>query len=148
MFQKSTLSSQENNLIGVDYGLTNSGIAVSIDGVVSPLTVIVSKNFEHFQRELETLVFKYKVKKIIFGLPLSADGSENKQSLLVRQAVNNLKKKIKTPILFVNEYASTTSYLSNGNRANLSRKTVQKRNDKEAAAIILRDYIDNLNSSS
>lgn len=144
MFPKSKSPSKESSIIAVDYGTTNSGIAVSVEGVVSPLVVINSKNFEHFQRELESLILKYNAKKLIFGLPLSADGKENKQSLVVRQVVNNLKKKVKTPIFYVNEYGSTASYLSNGIVSTLSRKTKINQNDKEAAAIILRDYLDSL----
>lgn len=144
MFPKLKSQSQDSSLISVDYGTTNSGIAVALDGVVSPLTVIASKNFEHFQKELENLIVKYKTKKIIFGLPLSADGRENKQSLIVRQIVNNLKKKIKIPIVYVNEYASTSSFLTSGVASTLSRKTKIKQNDKQSAAIILRDYLDNL----
>lgn len=138
--------SQDNKevILGIDYGLTNTGIAMSIDGVVSPLKIINSKNFNHFQSELAKLILQYRAKKIVIGLPLSHDGKENKQSIIVRQVVNNLKKYIKTPFIYINEYGTTQSFLSNGFISGVSRKARNKQNDSHSAALILENYFDSL----
>ena len=130
--------SPNNNevLLGLDYGLTNTGLALSIDGIVSPLKIVNSKNFNHFQAELSNLIFKN---------PLSHDGKENRQSIVVRQVVNNLKKYIKIPIIYINEYGTTQNSLSNGIVTNLSKKTRNKESDHYSAALILETYLDSLN---
>jgi putative Holliday junction resolvase len=139
--------SPKNNevLLGVDYGLTNTGLALSIDGIVSPLKIVNSKNFNHFQAELSNLIFKNRVSKLIIGIPLSHDGKENKQSIVVRQVVNNLKKYIKIPIIYINEYGTTQNSLSNGIVTNVSKKTRNKESDHYSAALILETYLDSLN---
>lgn len=140
----SQLQNNKDTLLGLDYGLVNTGIAICESGVVSPLSIINSKNFNHLMTSISTLVIKYKVNKIVIGLPLSASGAENPQTLKVRQFVNNLKKYIKIPIIYVNEYGSTQEFLSNGVMANISRKKV-KQNDKYSAALILEYYLEGLN---
>jgi len=140
----SQLQSNSENILGIDYGLVNTGLAISEYGVVSPLSIVNSKNFNHLQSSISSVVIKYKVNKIVVGLPLSASGSENPQSLKVRQFVNNLKKYIKIPIIFVNEYGSTQEFLANGVNTNISRKKV-KNNDKYSAALIINYYLESLN---
>ena len=103
-------------ILGIDYGLTNTGLALAIDGVVSPFRIVNSKNFNYFQSEISTLITKYRVKKIVIGIPLSYDGKDNKQSIIVRQVVSNI-----------------------------SKKTRNKVNDHYSAAIILESYFENLN---
>lgn len=140
----SPLTKNNENLLGIDYGLVNTGVAICDGGVVSPLKIINSKNFNHLQTELATLILRNKINKVIIGLPLSASGSENPQSLKVRQFANNLKKYIKVPIVFVNEYGSTQEFLSNGVVTQISRKKA-KNNDHYSAAIILEYYLETLN---
>jgi putative Holliday junction resolvase len=134
----------KENILGIDYGLVNTGVALSESGIVSPLMVVNSKNFNHIQSILSSLIVKNKITKIVIGLPLSASGSENPQSLKVRQFVNNLKKYIKIPIIYVNEYGSTQEFLSNGVISNISRRKI-KQNDKYSAAIIIEYYLESLN---
>jgi putative Holliday junction resolvase len=140
----SQLQNNNENILGIDYGLVNTGLAISENGIVSPLSIVNSKNFNHLQSSISTIVLKYKINKIVVGLPLSASGLENPQSLKVRQFVNNLKKYIKIPIIYINEYGSTQEFLSNGVISNISRRKV-KNNDKYSAAIIIQYYLETLN---
>lgn len=130
-------------ILGIDYGLVNTGLAVSESGIISPLKIVNSKNFNHLQTEISSVVVKHRINKIVIGLPLSADGSENPQTLKVRQFANNLKKYIKIPLVFVNEYGSTGEFLSNGILTNISRKRA-KNNDHYSAGIILEFYNETL----
>lgn len=134
----------KENILGIDYGLVNTGLAISEGGIVSPLKIVNSKNFAHLQTEISSVVVKNKITKIIIGLPVSANGSENPQSLKVRQFANNLKKYIKVPMEFMNEYGSTQEFLSNGIISNISRQRAKK-NDHHSAAIILEFYLESLN---
>lgn len=140
------MSQSPNNnekILGLDYGLTNTGVAICEGSIVSPLKIINSKNFVHLQTEISNLILKNKINKIVVGLPLSVNGTENPQSLKVRQFVNNLKKYVKLPIVFVNEYGSTQEFLSNGIISGISRKKA-KNNDHYSAAMILEFYLESL----
>lgn len=130
------------NILGVDYGDTNSGFAVSVDGVSAPLKIVNSKNFFHFLQELQKVIQEYEIKLIVFGLPDSYEGKETKQSLKVRQVVNNLKKYIKIPFDYISEYGTTSEALANGIISNMSRKSRNKRNDHYSANLILVNYLD------
>jgi putative Holliday junction resolvase len=138
--------SQNNNerLLGLDYGLSHTGVAICESGIASPIKIINSKNFNHLQSEISALIVKNKINKVVVGLPLSATGHENDQSLIVRRFVNNLKKYVKIPIVYVNEYGSTQEFLSNGIVSSISRKK-KKNNDAYSASIILEYYLESLN---
>ena len=95
--------SQNNNerLLGLDYGLSHTGVAICESGIASPIKIINSKNFNHLQSEISALIVKNKINKVVVGLPLSATGHENDQSLIVRRFVNNLKMKIYKQLILV-----------------------------------------------
>jgi putative Holliday junction resolvase len=139
----SQLQENREKILGIDYGLVNTGLAICDVDIVSPLKIINSKNFTHLQTEISSVITKNRITKIVIGLPLSYDGSENPQSTKVRQFANNLKKYIKLPILFVNEFGSTQEFLSNGVISKMSRKKT-KNNDHYSAAVILEYYLESL----
>jgi putative transcription antitermination factor YqgF len=130
------------NILGVDYGETNTGFAISVDGVPSPLKVVNSKNLSHLLQEMSTVIVRYKIKLIVFGLPLNLDNQDTPQSMKVRQVVNYIKKFIKTPIVYVSEFGSTSSTLSSGIMTHASRKSRNKENDARSACFILQNYLD------
>jgi putative transcription antitermination factor YqgF len=132
----------KNNILGVDYGDVNTGFAVSTDGVSAPLKIVNSKNFFHLLQEMQKVIQVYDIKLIVFGLPDSFDNKDTKQSVKVRQVVNNLKKYIKIPFDYISEYGTTSEALANGIISNMSRKNRNKRNDHYSANLILRTYLD------
>ncbi len=132
----------KKNILGVDYGDVNTGFAVSVDGVSSPLKIVNSKNFFHLLQEMQKVIQVYEIKMIVFGLPDSFDNKDTKQSIKVRQVVNNLKKYIKIPFDYISEYGTTSEALANGIISNMSRKNRNKRNDHYSANLILRTYLD------
>jgi len=131
------------NILGVDYGEVNTGFAVSVDGISSPLKIVSSKNFFHFLQELQRVIQDYNIKLIVFGLPDSYENKDTKQSIKVRQVVNNLKKYIKIPFEYVSEYGTTSEALANGIISSMSRKSRNKKNDHYSANIILMNYLEN-----
>jgi len=149
MFQKSMFQSKINNkpkvYLGIDYGLVHTGTALSKDGVTSPYKTINSKNFNHLLSELHSIIVKEGITNIIVGIPLSHDGKENKQSLEVRKAINNLKKYIKLPIEYYNEYGTTYSntHISSGYHVGISTKKKEKIDQYSASSILESYLIDN-----
>lgn len=130
------------NILGIDYGDVNTGLAISVDGITTPLKIVNSKNFFHFLTEVQRVIEEYNIKLVVVGLPDSYDNKETKQSLIVRQVVNNLKKYIKIPFEYISEYGTTSEALANGIISNVSRKSRNKRNDHYSAELILRNYLE------
>lgn len=118
------------NLLAIDYGTKNIGLArASMDvEVVLPFGRVKNQEI----KKLIELIKKEKIDKIIVGLPLGLDGTENKNTQRVRKFVDELKKEINTPVEFITEIFSSQA----GDRmgAGVSR-------DEKAAMIILQSYL-------
>jgi putative Holliday junction resolvase len=111
--------------IALDIGKVRIGVARSVLGIISPLMVL-ERAQSRGEKEILALISQENIDGIIVGLPLSADGSENKQCLDVRAFTNRLKKRTSLPIVFQDEYLSSLE--TDGN-------------DARAAALILQRYI-------
>lgn len=136
------MSKKPEVLLGIDLGLVHTGLALSKGGITSPYKTINSKNFNHLMSEIHSVIVKEGITNIIVGIPLSHDGKENKQSLEVRKIVNNLKKYIKVPIEYYNEYGTTFSHshLSSGYHVGVATKKKEKI-DQYSASSILESYL-------
>jgi putative Holliday junction resolvase len=111
--------------IAIDVGTVRVGIARSILGIVCPIMVL-DRAQSRAEKEILALIVREKIDGIIIGLPLSEDGSENKQCIDVRSFANRLMKRTPIPIVFQDEYL--TSLESDGH-------------DAKAAALILQRFI-------
>jgi putative holliday junction resolvase len=116
--------------LGVDYGAKRIGLAVSDEsGVLAfPRGIVAGV------REIERLVKKEGVEKVIVGLPKSLDGSETEQTRETRTFAEVLKKKIAIPVEFENEILTTRLVEKQG----VGKAHV----DESAAAVILQAYLD------
>lgn len=122
------------NVLGIDYGLKRIGLAISVDGIISPLEVIL--NNEITFTKIQEIIKDYQVKKIYVGI---SDGNVANKTL---EFVKDLGGMINLPIETVEEAVSTIEadaiYLSNKNK----KRDYKKNIDSVAAAVILRRVID------
>jgi len=129
------------NLIGIDYGDTNIGVALGRAGYVTPLEVITTHDAGTAINKIARLAIENKVNTFIVGLATTESGKETHQSLETRKFAKLLKIMTKKPIKFVSEYASSKD--AHAEReffgASTSRKALQ---DHIAAAVILKRYFD------
>lgn len=123
------------NLLGIDYGTKNIGLAKAntVVSVVVPFGVIDNTNHAEALKKIASVVQEQRIDKIIAGLPLGLDGSENKNTARVKEFFDNLKKEISVPLEFVNEIFS--SHASDRMSGGASR-------DEKSAMIILQSYFD------
>jgi len=136
------------NYIGIDYGLTNVGIAIgqSITGTAAALkTIKVNKKFNW--EALDEIIKQWQPEAIIIGLPLTEDG---KEQLITKQTRNFNKKVINRYNLPVHEvderYSSMQAqeaFAEARKIGNAKRKGSQKL-DSHAAKNILQRWLDNL----
>lgn len=119
------------NILSVDYGQKNIGLAWCDNGIGAPLPFGVVKGGDIF--ELVKIIKTEKIDKVIIGLPLGMDGKEKANTARVREFGEKLKKEISVSVEFYDERFSSQ-------QADRSEGGVSR--DEKAALIILQSYLD------
>lgn len=119
--------------LGVDYGESRVGIAISDDEgkIAFPRKTVSAKTVI---REIKSLVKKESIKKVIVGLPLSLGNRETDQTKAVRKFAKELHLSLTIPVEFENEIFTT--------RMAEKAQVKKEHADAAAAAIILQSYLD------
>ena len=102
-------------LVGLDLGSKTLGVAVSdrLKIIASPLSTIQRKGIKKDLSKLKDILDEYEIGGFIIGLPLSLDGSENKQTKLVRNFDNELSFYFNLPSVLWDERFSSDEILEN-----------------------------------
>lgn len=87
------------NSLAIDYGTKRIGIAISIQGVIQPLTTL--KNSPQFFEKLQQIISDYKIDQIYVGISQGAIATQTKKF------VNQLQNMLTLPISTVEEAVST-----------------------------------------
>ena len=125
--------------IGIDYGLTNIGVAMGRNGLVVPIKVIAGKSESEAIHEITRIAMENNAVKIVVGLPLSSQGKETQQSLKTRKFAKLLKIFTKKPVELYDEHSSTKEALSEAISTGISQKH-RGIKDHLSAALILKRY--------
>ena len=131
------------NLLGIDFGEKRIGIAMSLNNSVVPLNTINNTSDTAAIQEIGRYSIENKVKKIIIGIPLTADGKETPKARIVRRFGKKVKIYTKKPVEYYNEYGTSVEAMEYALDTGISQKR-RKTHDHLAAAIILKKYITDL----
>ena len=126
-------------LIGVDYGETNTGVALGRNKLTFPLKVISGRSDHTTISEISRLAAENGATTIVVGLPLGARGKETEQSKKVRKFAKLLKILTKKKVVFQNEFRSTKDADEENHIFKLIKKK-KRPSDHLAAALILKQY--------
>ena len=92
-------------LASIDVGLKRIGIAICLDGsIVMPQDAILRKNRNQAARDINTFLTEWEIEKLIVGLPLDADNSEEMERR-IKHFVSLLELSI--PIAYQDEQNSS-----------------------------------------
>ncbi len=118
------------NLLAIDYGSKNIGLAVSIQDIIFPINPISndSKKFD----QIKEIVNQYQVHKIFVGV---SDGDFAKVTL---KFVDELKNMLTCEVETVEEAVSTIEADQIFSENNKKKKNYKKLIDSISAAVILR----------
>ena len=137
-----------NYYIGLDLGSKSLGIATSSGIVVTPHKTCYFKHLD-YSVALQYLVNNFAKKDnliIVIGNPILLNGQENERTKEVNYFITLLKKLFskKTQIIKFDE--RLTSKIANNllKEVNYKRKKRNQLEDSVAAAIILKDYLDQI----
>jgi len=131
--------------IGIDYGDTRTGLAVSDERGIMAFSIgaVTARTIADAVRLVAEKITENQVKKAVLGLPKNMDGSEGFRAQKTRKFADALQEKFPDmPIEFLDERLTTkaaTFYLNETNTRGKKRKSTV---DTVAAQIILQDYLD------
>ena len=131
-------------LVGLDLGSKTLGVAVSdrLKIIASPLSTIQRKGIKKDLSKLKDILDEYEIGGFIIGLPLSLDGSENKQTKLVRNFDNELSFYFNLPSVLWDERFSSDVIFKELRKADISKTKIKNKLDQQSASYILQGYLD------
>jgi putative Holliday junction resolvase len=138
----------EERILAIDFGVKRIGLALTDPLKMFAYPFKTINNDNKTINELLSIIKEYKVQKIIIGYPLREDGRKSELMNSIEKFVQILKSRIHIDILFQDErYSSVIAY------SKVLESTVKKSKrrdkgliDKNAASIILQDYLDTYKS--
>jgi len=131
-----------NRALGIDYGDTRIGIALSDPLQIITKPYITLKNNSDFFVKLESIVNKKEVKIIVVGYPYGMKGQTTKQTEKVDLFINRLKQNIDIEVIKVDERLSSKSAENLLKKQGFKIGHNKSMIDDTSAAIILQEYID------
>ena len=96
-------------LISFDFGTRRIGIALgqTLTGTVRPLTTLSSKQQKPDWHAISALLREWQPQRLVVGLPLHMDGSEQPMTDKARRFGNQLKGRYNLPVDMVDERLSS-----------------------------------------
>ncbi len=129
-------------ILGIDYGDRQIGLALSDPFGWTAQGLEVLKNTDQIWNELQSLVEKHQVEKIVLGWPKNMDGTLGERAVLAQEWAEQLEKLLNLPVILWDERLTTIAAEKTLLEADLSRKKRKKIIDRLAAVFILQNYLD------
>ncbi len=124
-------------ILGFDFGLKRTGVAIARDGTVEPLLTL---DADALESNINNLIDKYHPSELVVGIPRNLEGEDTAQTKLARGFGEQLAKNTGLPIRFQDEALSSERALQRiGENTPIS--TRKKLLDQISAQIILEDYL-------
>ena len=135
-------------LLALDLGAKRIGVAVSDELRITarPLRMISRRSWKDLLRQVAGLVESFEAKGLVIGLPLRLDGAEGSAAESVRTVAEKFRRSLGVPIYLQDERLTTFTANSDLKAAGLDQGEIKREVDSEAAAIILRDFINRMQS--
>ena len=131
-------------LLALDLGAKRVGVALSdeLRLTVRPLAALRRSGWKQLGGEIAALCESFDVKGVVVGLPLRLDGTEGDAASDARRAAENLQSALNLPVHLQDERLTSFAAEEALREQGFTREEIKKRVDSEAAAITLRDFIE------
>ncbi len=140
----STINTKNKKLLGIDFGLKRVGLAVSDEFhiTIRPIDTYLYQE-DDFYDKIFNIIEKEKIGVIIIGVPYREDEKVNPLIKEIDLFIDKIKEKINIDIIKYDEFMSskkaTMAMLEIGKKK--KDRAIKGNLDKIAAAVILRDYL-------
>lgn len=130
------------NILAIDYGTKNLGLAICLLGITMPYGKITNQNTSDIIQKISKIIKEENVSKIIIGLPLNNFDKDTETSLLIRKFSDELKDNIKNiEIIFLDEKNSTKESISLLKNTGYNNRKIKEQKDSLSAVNILNRYL-------
>ena len=131
-------------ILALDLGEKLVGAAISDERLVTTkrLPPLTRSNWKKLLQDIRHLVERFDAKTIVLGLPLRMDGTDGDAAKNVRRLAQNLARSIDLPIYLQDERLTSLEAMANLKAEGLRPDEIPAFIDGEAAATILRDFLD------
>lgn len=135
---------EQGRVLSLDLGEKRVGIAVSDETRLSvrPLDALPRTSWKRLLAAISELCRSFDVVRVVVGLPLRLDGGEGEAAADARRIARNLGLSIKLPVSLQDERLTSKAAEEELRAAGFTAEEIKKRVDSEAAAIILRDFLE------
>lgn len=130
-------------IIGIDLGSRRVGMAISdeLRLTVRPLPALLRTNWKKLVREIRDVCAEFDAKMVVLGLPLSLDGTEGTAAKTSKRIARNLHLSLGIPVVLHDERLTSFEAERRLKAEGLAGTRLTERQDSEAAALILTDYL-------
>jgi len=141
--------------LGIDYGTKHIGLATSDERGVLAFPKENIANDKYVLEKIGNIITEENIERIVIGESLDFSGMPNKVSLHIGKFVTKLEDKFKLPVHRQNEFLTSLEAsksktgkigLNKTQAHTKSKKVKNKKDDREAAALILQRYLDRINN--
>ena len=136
-------------IMGLDYGTTTVGVAVSDTMLITAQEVetITRKQANKLRKtysRIEELAMEYEVERIILGYPKNMNNTEGERAQDTKLFREALERRTKLPVILWDERLTTVESERILTQCGVRKANQKKVIDQVAAAIILQSYLDSL----
>ena len=128
--------------LGIDYGDTRIGIALSDPMQIITKPYVTLKNDKEFIDELKKIINEKEVETIVVGYPVGMKGQITKQTEKVEVFIAQLKSTLELEVIAIDERLSSVSAENILKQQGFKTGHNKSMIDDTSAAIILQEYID------
>ena len=133
----------KGRIIALDLGAKRIGVAVSdeLRMTTRGVETITRGADEKLQADVQNLIEQFDAVALVIGLPLNFDGSESAGATEARRIAKMLEQVVSIPIYLQDERLSSHEAEAILREQGFDWREIKKLVDKEAAAVILRDFL-------
>jgi putative Holliday junction resolvase len=131
-------------ILALDLGEKLVGVAMSDERLITikRLDPLKRTNWKKLLQDVRNLLERFDAQTIVVGLPLRMDGTEGDAARNVWRLALNLAKSVNQPVYLQDERLTSFEAMENLKAEGLTTDEIRTQLDGEAAAMILRDFLD------
>lgn len=131
-------------IMAVDVGQVRIGVATSDESelLASPHSVIRRRSTATALEAVARVAREVGAGLVVVGLPISFDGQLHGQAQSVRAFAEQLRRRLAVPLAYADETLSTVRAEEQLRAAGVRPERIRERIDAAAAAVILREFLD------
>lgn len=140
---KRRMTTDKGRILALDLGKKRVGIAISdeLQMTVRGVSVITFTALEKLFADVKNLCDDFDAVALVIGLPLNFDGTESAGATEARTVAAEFEKHLSIPVFLQDERLTSREAEEVLREQGYDWREIKKLVDKEAAAIILRDFL-------